>query len=40
MTDSVGQRFGDYRIIRLVGRGSFGDVIEAIHCVRKNVRSY
>ena len=26
MTNRVGQRFGDYRLIRFLGEGTFGDV--------------
>lgn len=37
MTDRVGQQFGDYRLIRLIGRGGFADVYLGEHVRRKTM---
>jgi serine/threonine protein kinase len=37
MTDRVGQQFGDYRLIRLIGQGGFADVYLGEHIRRKTL---
>ncbi len=37
MADRIGQQFGDYRLTRFLGRGSFGDVYLGEHVQDKTL---
>src|SRR5712692_3086672 len=37
MTDRVGPQFGDYRLMRLIGKGGFADVYLGEHVRRKTL---